>query len=124
MLLTRRLHSLLYTTVTVGCRIKLTEKKTPFFRIGTTRLRVAGVQRGTGHTQGLVLRTDSSHEAERGHTRELHTQGQVTRGEWYYNLFLGKLEEKLARKARVNTERVYPKVLISPPPQPPPLGIP
>ena len=42
------------------------------------------VQRDTGHTQGLVLRKDSSHEAKRGHTRELHTQGQVTRGEWWH----------------------------------------
>ena len=25
----------------------------------------------------------------------------------YYNVFLGKRKEKLARKARVNTERVY-----------------
>ena len=25
----------------------------------------------------------------------------------HYNLFLGKLKEKLARKGRVNTERVY-----------------
>ena len=66
----------------MGCRIKLTEKETPFFRIGTTRLRVAAVQRGTSHTQGLVLCKDSSYEAERGHTRELHTQGQVTRGDW------------------------------------------
>ena len=66
----------------MGCRIKLTEKKTPFFRIGTTRLRVAGVQRGRGQTKGLVLRKDSSHEAETGHTRELHTQGQITRGDW------------------------------------------
>ena len=32
----------------------------------------------------------------------------------HYNLFLGKLEEKLARKARVNTERVYRIVLMSP----------
>ena len=30
----------------------------------------------------------------------------------HYNLFLGKLEEKLARKARVNTERVCRIVLI------------
>ena len=35
----------------------------------------------------------------------------------HYNLFLGKLKEKLARKARVNTERVYRIVLMS-------LGIP
>ena len=32
----------------------------------------------------------------------------------HYNLFLGKLKEKLARKARVNTERVYRIVLMSP----------
>ena len=32
----------------------------------------------------------------------------------HYNLFLGKLEEKLARKARVNTERVYRIVLMPP----------
>ena len=31
-----------------------------------------------------------------------------------YNLFLGKLSEKLARKARVNTERVYWIVLMPP----------
>ena len=31
-----------------------------------------------------------------------------------YNLFLGKLEGKLARKARVNTERVYRIVLMPP----------
>ena len=30
----------------------------------------------------------------------------------HYNLFLGKLKEKLARKARVNTERVYRIVLV------------
>ena len=30
----------------------------------------------------------------------------------HYNLFLGKLKEKLARKARVNTERVYRIVLM------------
>ena len=29
----------------------------------------------------------------------------------HYNLFLGKLKEKLAQKARVNTERVYRIVL-------------
>ena len=29
----------------------------------------------------------------------------------HYNLFLGKLKEQLARKARVNTERVYRSVL-------------
>ena len=34
-----------------------------------------------------------------------------------YNLFIGKLKEKLARKTRVNTERVYRIVLV-------PLGIP
>ena len=39
----------------------------------------------------------------------------------HYNLFLGKLKEKLARKARVNTERAYLILLIS---APPPLGIP
>ena len=32
----------------------------------------------------------------------------------HYNLFLGKLEEKLARKARINTERVYRIVLMPP----------
>ena len=32
----------------------------------------------------------------------------------HYNLFLGKLTEKLARKARVNTERVYRIVLMPP----------
>ena len=32
----------------------------------------------------------------------------------HYNLFLGKLKEKLARKARVNTERVYRIVLMPP----------
>ena len=32
----------------------------------------------------------------------------------HYNLFQGKLEEKLARKARVNTERVYRIVLMPP----------
>ena len=32
----------------------------------------------------------------------------------HYNLFLGKLKEKLARKARVNTERVYWIVLMPP----------
>ena len=32
----------------------------------------------------------------------------------HYNLFLRKLKEKLARKARVNTERVYQIVLMSP----------
>ena len=31
-----------------------------------------------------------------------------------YNLLLGKLKEKLARKARVNAERVYRIVLIPP----------
>jgi len=30
----------------------------------------------------------------------------------HYNLFLGKLKEKLAQKARVNTERVYRIVLM------------
>ena len=30
----------------------------------------------------------------------------------HYNLFLGKLKEKLARKARVNAERVYRIVLM------------
>ena len=32
----------------------------------------------------------------------------------HYNLFLGKLKEKLAGKARVNTERVYRIVLMPP----------
>ena len=32
----------------------------------------------------------------------------------HYNLFLGKLKQKLARKARVNTERVYRVVLMPP----------
>ena len=32
----------------------------------------------------------------------------------HYNHFLGNLKEKLARKARVNTERVYRIVLIPP----------
>ena len=32
----------------------------------------------------------------------------------YYDLFLGKLNEKLARKARENTERVYRIVLMPP----------
>ena len=32
----------------------------------------------------------------------------------HYNLFLRKLKEKLARKARVNTERVYQIVLMPP----------
>ena len=32
----------------------------------------------------------------------------------HYNLFLGKLKEKLARKARVNAERVYRIVLMPP----------
>ena len=50
----------------MGCRKKSTEKKTPLFLIGTTRLRAAGVQRGTGHTQGLVLHKDSS-RGERSH---------------------------------------------------------
>ena len=31
-----------------------------------------------------------------------------------YNLFLGKLKEKLARRTRVNTERVYRIVLMPP----------
>ena len=34
----------------------------------------------------------------------------------HYDLFLGKLNEKLARKAPENTERVYGIVLMSPPP--------
>ena len=34
----------------------------------------------------------------------------------HYNLFKEKLEEKLARKARVNTERVYRIVLMQPAP--------
>ena len=33
---------------------------------------------------------------------------------FHYNLFLRKLQEKLARKARVNTERVYRIVLMPP----------
>ena len=37
----------------------------------------------------------------------------------HYNLFLGKLNEKLGRKARLNTERVYRIVLIPPPPRHP-----
>ena len=32
----------------------------------------------------------------------------------HYNPFIGKLKEKLARKARVNTERVYRIVLMPP----------
>ena len=32
----------------------------------------------------------------------------------YYNLFQGKLKEKLARKARVNTERVN-RIVVMPP---------
>ena len=32
----------------------------------------------------------------------------------HYNLFLGKLKEKLTRKARVNAERVYRIVLMPP----------
>ena len=32
----------------------------------------------------------------------------------YYNLFQGKLKEKLARKARVNTERVH-RIVVMPP---------
>ena len=32
----------------------------------------------------------------------------------HYNLFLGKLKEKLARKARINTEQVYRIVLMPP----------
>ena len=32
----------------------------------------------------------------------------------HYNLFLGKLKEKLARKGGVNTERVYRIVLMHP----------
>ena len=32
----------------------------------------------------------------------------------HYNLFLGKLKEKLARKARVNAERVY-RIMLMPP---------
>ena len=32
----------------------------------------------------------------------------------HYNPFIGKLEEKLARKARVNTERVYRIVVVPP----------
>ena len=32
----------------------------------------------------------------------------------HYNLFLGKLKEKLAQKARVNTERIYRIVLMQP----------
>ena len=35
----------------------------------------------------------------------------------HYNLFLGKLKEKLARKARVNTERVY-RIALMPPGHP------
>ena len=35
----------------------------------------------------------------------------------HYNLFLGKLNEELARKARENAERVYRIVLITPPPR-------
>ena len=31
-----------------------------------------------------------------------------------YNLFIGKLKEKLSRKTRVNTERVYEIVLVPP----------
>ena len=32
----------------------------------------------------------------------------------HYNLFLGKLKEKLVRKERVNTDRVYRIVLMPP----------
>ena len=38
----------------------------------------------------------------------------------HYNLFLGKLKEKLVRKACMNTERVYRMVLMPPPPPHPP----
>ena len=31
-----------------------------------------------------------------------------------YNVFIGKLKEKLSRKTRVNTERVYEIVLVPP----------
>ena len=35
----------------------------------------------------------------------------------HYNVFLGKLKQKLARKARVNTERVY-RIMLMPPGRP------
>ena len=49
-----------------------------------------------------------------GKTRSYYIQTRHNDLFSHYNLLLGKLEEKLARKARVNAERVYRIVLMPP----------
>ena len=46
--------------------------------------------------------------------RSLLHPNTAQRSFFHYNLFMKKLKEKLAGKARVNTERVYGIVLMSP----------
>ena len=64
---------------------------------------------GTKRTSMYISREKGDHYYIQARPNDLFS--------FHYNLFLGKVKEKLARKARLNTERVYEIVLM-------PLGIP
>ena len=65
-----------------------------------------------GHSLSIYARFSRKKRTSMHISREKgdHYYIQTRRNDLFshYNLFLGKLKEKLARKARVNTERVPP----------------
>ena len=64
-----------------------------------------------GHSLSIYARFSGKKRTSMYISREKgdHYYMQTRRNDLFshYNLFLGKLKEKLARKGRVNTERVY-----------------
>ena len=63
---------------------------------------------------GHSLSTYAHFSAKKRTSLAVYLSGKTQHNDLFshYNLFLGKLNEKLTRKARENTERVYPIVLM------------
>ena len=67
-----------------------------------------------GSRSGIYARFSSKKRTSREKGDHCYIQNDLFS---HYNLFIGKLKEKLAHKARVNTERVY-RIVRTPPGHP------
>ena len=74
-----------------------------------------------GHSLSIYARFSGQQRTSLNISREKgdHYYVQILHNDFFfhYNLFLGKLKEKLARKERVNTERVH-RIVFMPPGHP------
>ena len=67
-----------------------------------------------GSRSGIYARFSGKKRTSREKGDHCYIQKQLNDPFSHYNLFIGKLKEKLAHKASVNTERVY-RIVRTPP---------